>query len=122
MHAPVRVVAAWLALAAGAPAFAAPPAAGRYDARLCVTLGAGAPSCGPVDTQVLGGNRVLVRVSDIVYRLQLHSSQVEVVLMHGALPIDEFVANYEWAAGPVLGFVDVDKRTRYELHFAAPAR
>ena len=113
-----------LALAAGGtPALAAPPAAGRYEARLCVTLGAAAPSCGPVDTQVLGGaSRVLVRVSDIVYRLQLHSSQVEVVLMHGAVPIDEFVANYEWADGPVLEFVDVDKRTRYALHFGGPAR
>ena len=114
--------AALLGLAAAASARAEPPAAGRYDAQLCVTLGAAAPSCGPADAQVLRGNRVLVRISDIVYRLQLHSSQADVVMMHGALQIDGFVANYEWAAGPALEFVDADKQTRYALRLGAPAR
>jgi hypothetical protein len=122
MRAPCGVAVAALVLAAAAPVRAEPPAAGRYDARLCVTLGAAAPSCGPTETQVLSASRVHVRISDVVYRLQLHSSQVEVVLMHGAVPVDEFVANYEWTAGPALEFVDVDKRTRYALHFAGPAR
>ena len=83
-----------------------------------MTLGAATPTCGPADAQVLRGNRVLVRISDIVYRLKLNSSQAEVVLMHGAMQIDEFVANYEWA-GPALEFVDTDKRTRYELRLGA---
>ena len=60
------------------------------------------------------GNRVLLRISDIVYHVKLRSSQADVVLMHGATQIDEFVANYEWE-GATLAFVDADKRTRYEL-------
>jgi hypothetical protein len=113
--------AAWL-LALAVPASAEPPAAGRYDAQLCVTLGDAAPSCGAADAQVLRGNRVMVRVSDIVWRLKLNSSQVEVVMMHGAMQIDEFVANYEWADGPALEFVDADKRTRYALRLSPSAR
>jgi plasmid stabilization system protein ParE len=107
-----------LLLAAALPAAAEPPTAGRYDAQLCVSLDAAAPSCGPADAQVLRGNRVLVRVSDIVYRLKLNSSQAEVVLMHGAMQIDEFVANYAWTES-ALEFVDADKRTRYELRLSA---
>jgi len=118
----VRGVALAGLLIASSATAADPPAAGRYDAQLCVTLGAAAPSCGPADAQVQRGNRVLVRISDIEYRLQLHSSQADVALMHGAMQIDAFVANYEWAAGPALEFVDADKQTRYELRLAAPAR
>lgn len=112
------VAAALLALAAGASR-ADPPAAGRYAAELCVTLGGAAPNCGPADAQVLRGNRVLVRVADIVWQLTLHSSQLDVVMMHGAMQIDGFVANYAWLAGPELEFVDADKRTRYALRLAA---
>jgi len=100
---------------AAAPALAQQaPATGRYEALMCVTLGDAAANCGPADAQMLRGGRVLVRISDIVYRLTLHSSQAEVVLMHGAMQIDEFIANYEWS-GTTLGFIDADKRTRYEL-------
>jgi hypothetical protein len=106
-----------LALAAS-QACAAPPAAGRYQASLCVALGAAEASCGPADAEVFRGNRVLVRISDIVYRLKLNSSQAEVVLMHGAMQIDEFIAVYEWE-GATLAFVDADKRMRYELRLGA---
>lgn len=109
-----RATAAAATALAAAAAFAAPPSVGRYDAQLCVQLGEAAPSCGPADAQVLRNQRVLVRISDIVYQLTLHSSQAEVVLMHGAMQIDEFVANYEWE-GATLAFVDADKRTRYAL-------
>jgi hypothetical protein len=109
-------------LIAASAAAADPPAAGRYDAQLCVTLGAAAPSCGPADAQVQRGNRVRVRISDIEYRLQLHSSQLDVVMMHGAMQIDGFVANYAWTPGPALEFVDADKHTRYELRLTPPAR
>ena len=121
---PPRLIgaAALAALVLTGPALAGPPAAGRYDAQLCVKLGEAEPSCGAVDAQVLRGNRVLVRASDIVWRLKLNSSQLEVVMMHGAMQIDEFVANYEWAAGPALEFVDADKRTRYELRLSGPVR
>jgi hypothetical protein len=105
---------------ATAPAWSQPPATGRYGARLCVQLGTAQPSCGPVDAQVLPGSRVLVRISDIVYQLKLRSSQAEVVMMHGAMQIDEFVASYEWE-GSTLAFVDAEKSTRYEL-ILRPAR
>ncbi len=114
----MKVIALALLLGVGMPAAAHPPAAGRYDAQLCIALGAAAPSCGPAEAQVQRGNRVLVRVSDIEYRLKLKSSQAEVIMMHGTTQIDEFVANYEWT-GPALEFVDADKRTRYELRLGA---
>ncbi len=118
-----RLATTLLLLALAAPAEAAPPGAGRYSAELCVTLDTAAPSCGPADAQVLrGGSRVLVRVADIVWQLQLHSSQLDVVMMHGAMQIDGFVANYEWLTGPALEFVDADKRTRYALRLTPAPR
>lgn len=103
---------------------AAAPPPGRYDARLCVTVAAAAaPDCGPAQVEVLRDRRLRVRISDIVWHLQLHSSQAEVVLMHGTMQIDEFVAAYDWA-GTALQFDDLDKRTRYELRLSPhqPAR
>jgi plasmid stabilization system protein ParE len=95
------------------PAHAA-PRAGNYDAQLCVSTAAAAPSCGPARVELHGNGLARVHVSDLVYRLQLRSSQVEVVLTHGAMQIDEFTAVYEWA-GTSLQFVDADKNARYEL-------
>jgi hypothetical protein len=92
----------------------AAPAAGSYDAQLCVATSAAAPSCGPAQVDLQAGGAARVRVSDFVYRLKLNSSQVEVALMHGAMLVDEFVAVYEWA-GNSLQFVDADKNARYEL-------
>lgn len=112
--------AAVLAALVALPA-AAQPASGRYDAQLCVRLGDASPSCGPVEAQLQQGNRLRVRISDIVYQLKLHSSQADVTLMHGAMLIDEFVAPYEWS-GSTLAFVDADKRTRYELTLRAGGR
>ncbi len=102
------------ALAGFAAAANAVPGAGSYDAQLCVATSAAAPSCGPAEVELQAGGAGRVRVSDFVYRLKLHSSQVEVALMHGAMLVDEFVAAYEWA-GNSLQFVDADKNARYEL-------
>ena len=100
--------------AAGANA----PALGRYDGQFCVTVASdSAASCGPAEVDVLRGRELRVRISDIVYRLKLNSSQVEVVLMHGTMQIDEFVALYDWA-GNALQFDDAEKRTRYELRLS----
>lgn len=118
-----RAVLPLLALVASA-AGANAPALGRYDGQFCVTVASDtAASCGPAEVDVLRGRELRVRISDIVYRLKLHSSQVEVVLMHGTMQIDEFVAAYDWA-GSALQFDDLDKRTRYELRLAPrkPAR
>jgi hypothetical protein len=100
-----------------------PPGPGRHPVRLCVQLldAAGEPNCGPAEASVRPGNRLRVQVSDIVYRLELHSSQVDVVLMHGSMQIDGFTAFYDWK-GSTLQFIDLDKRTRYEVRFkTAPA-
>jgi hypothetical protein len=113
-----------LLLALAAPAAGAnAPALGRYDGQFCVSVAAAAAECGPAEVDVLRDRQLRVRISDIVYRLKLSSSQVEVVLMHGTMQIDEFVAAYDWA-GTALQFDDLDKRTRYELRLSPrkPAR
>ena len=101
-------------LSAAAAAAPAAPAVGRYDAQLCVTLSAAAPSCGAAEVEWQRDGHVRVRVDDISYRLRLRSSQVEVVLTHGAMQIDEFVAPFEWV-GSSLQFEDAAKGARYEV-------
>ena len=100
------------------PAHADEPELGRYDGQFCVTVGDAAADCGPALVDVLRERRLNVRISDIVYRLKLNSSQVDVVLMHGTMQIDGFFANYEWAADNTLQFYDIDKRTNYALRLA----
>jgi hypothetical protein len=102
------------ALAAATGAHAQAPAPGRYDGELCVATGDAAPDCGPVQVQLQRGGVLQVRIADIEYRLQLHSSQLDLVLMHGTMQIDGFTANYEWA-GRALQFRDPDKPVSYRL-------
>ena len=111
----IFAAAAWLASTA---AGAAPPALGRYPAQLCVAGPGAEPACGPVEIEWRASGRARVRVSDIVYALHLSTSQVAVVLKHGAMQIDAFTATYEWD-GPTLRFVDADKNVRYEVRPAA---
>ena len=102
-----------LALLLAAHAATAAPAAGTYDARLCVTVASQEPTCGPAQAR-LAGNRLQVQVSDIVYRLQLKSSQAEVALMHGNMQIDEFTGSFDWV-GSALHFSDPTKKASYEV-------
>ena len=103
------------AVALGAPAAAAGPAPGRYQATLCVSPAASAPaSCGPAELEVRSASRAQVRVADIVYRLHLRPDQVDVATMHGNMQVDEFSAEYVWRDG-VLSFLDADKQARYEV-------
>jgi hypothetical protein len=121
---PPRRLTGLLLVAVATSAAAAPPAPGRYDARLCVQSLADAAKpadCGPVDLLVQRGNRAQLRVADLVYRLQWHSSQVDVVLMHGSMQIDGFTAFYEWK-GTTLEFADRDQRLRYEVLVGDPDR
>jgi hypothetical protein len=114
----MRRAAFLLLLMAASAASANTPALGRYDGQFCVTVASdSAAHCGPAEVDVLRGRELRVRISDIVYRLKLNSSQLEVVLMHGTMQIDEFVATYDWA-GTALQFDDLDKHTRYELRLA----
>lgn len=106
-----------LSMLAASPPASAGPATGRYEARLCVTNALQAPNCGPVTVDLRAAGVVLMRVSDIVYDLKLHSSQVDVVLKHGAMQIDWFTANYEWQ-GDELHFFDAEKRVRYAVRLS----
>ena len=110
-----------LALAAGGLAAAPPPARpepGRHAAELCVATLPKPASCGPAQVDLRADGSLRMRVDDIVYNLKLHSSQVDVIVMHHVVQIDEFTAPYEWL-GPTLQFVDNERRSRYELRFPA---
>ena len=111
-------------LASAALAHAA-PAVGRYTGRLCVTTAVGAPECGSARVALRTARKAEVRISDLLYSLTLHSSQVDVVLKHGAMQIDGFTATYEWkGAGPgqTLHFVDAAKGVHYEVQFISRDR
>lgn len=103
-----------LALPWAAGPGAAQPASGRYDGRLCVATGEAPAECGAVAITVRSAKDVRVQIADIVYRFALHSSQLDLVLMHGAMQIDGFTANYQWE-GRALVFNDPDKAVRYRL-------
>jgi len=94
------------------------PAVGRHAAELCVATTDAAPSCGPAQVDLRRNGSARVQVDDVVYRLQLHSSQVEVVLMHGAMQIDEFTVPYAWV-GRSLQFKDDERHVRYEVRFTS---
>jgi hypothetical protein len=109
----MRGVALALVAAAGAASAAPPP--GRYAATLCVSTSAAKPaSCGAAEFELRSKGRADVRVADVVYRLHLRPSQVDVKTMQGRMEIDEFSAFYEWR-GDVLTFTDPDKNVRYEV-------
>ena len=107
---------------AAAPA-AAPgqPGIGRHAAELCVATTPNAvPHCGLAQADVGIDGKLRVRVDDVVYHLQLRSSQLDVVLMHGAVQIDAFSAPYEWQGG-ALKFSDSERAARYEIRFSERA-
>jgi hypothetical protein len=91
-----------------------PPPPGNYDAVMCVTVGAGAASCGPVTADIGSAGQALVRISDIAYRLEVYADQLGVTLFHGTMQIDGFFAPYQWR-GNNLQFSDPEKGTRYEV-------
>jgi hypothetical protein len=99
---------------AGVLSIAAPPPAGTYDARLCVSTGSAPQHCGPVTVDLGDAGLALVRISDIAYRLEVYGGQLGVTLFHGTMQIDGFFAQYQWN-GSLLRFVDQEKNTRYEL-------
>lgn len=113
-----RLAVALLAVAAGS-ACAVPlarPEAGRHLAELCVATLPKPASCGPAQADLRADGRLLMRVDDIVYHLKLNSSQVEVVVMHNRVQIDEFTVPYEWV-GTTLQFKDDDRNSVYEIRF-----
>jgi len=115
---PFALAAALLGPAAGAQ----PAAPGRYAGQLCVaTQAQKEPTCGAAEVDVPSTRRLTVRVSDIVYRLALRGSQLDVTTMHGNMQIDEFSAAYKWS-GDTLLFGDPAKDARYEIRVGAKKR
>jgi hypothetical protein len=106
-------------LACAAAGAAGPPAAGRYVAQMCVAVPNAEPTCGRADIEWRAADRAVLRVSDVAYWLRLRTSQLEVVLKHGAMQIDAFTATYEWD-GATLRFFDADKSVRYEIRSQTP--
>ena len=92
------------------------PGDGLYDGELCVATGTQAPNCGAAALSLSHG-RAKVRVSDVVYDLELHDGQLDVMLIHGSTLIDVFSADYFWENG-VLRFIDNDRRVQYRVRFA----
>ena len=112
-----------LAVALLGPAAGAQPAApGHYQGQLCVATQADAePTCGAAEVDMTSARRLSVRVSDIVYRVTLRGSQLDVTTMHGNMQIDEFSAAYKWS-GDTLLFGDPAKDARYEIRVGAKKR
>lgn len=112
-------VAAILSACAGLPQ---PPLDGSYDGELCVANAAQAPHCGPVEAWLFnGGGNAQVLVSDIVYRLSLKDGRLELMLVHGQMPVDRFSAAYRWS-GDVLRFTDLERSVHYSIRFSDPPR
>ena len=123
MSARRRLAALALAVGVAGAAQADAPPPGRYAAQFCVAVGDAQADCGPAQVEVRRARKLAVRIADLAYHLELASSQVDVVLMHGSMQIDGFFASYEWD-GRTLRFLDLDKHTRYALEIAplAPRR
>jgi hypothetical protein len=123
----MRALVLALAAVAGASAAAAdtpsirPTQPGRYDATLCVRHADEAPSCGAAELELRGGGVVRVHVSDIVYQVRVGPAPGEVLVLQGAMQIDEFVSGAAWS-GALLRFEDAEKRLRYEVEVAAARR
>ncbi len=66
------------------------------------------------------GGTLRVQVSDIAYTVHVRPRQAAVVVMHGAMQIDEFLTDARWD-GSALRFADADKQVRYEVRVGAPA-
>ncbi|MEO5696262.1 MAG: hypothetical protein ABIQ60_03900 [Burkholderiaceae bacterium] len=107
--------AALLSSAALAVDGSAPPS-WHASAELCVATPVDSQRCGPAQADRLADGTIRLRIDDIAYQLQLRSREVDVVLMHGTLQVDDFSAPFEWI-GDVLRFVDIARGLRYEIRF-----
>ena len=106
-----------LVVASASPEALARPEGVRPAAQLCVATLPKAPSCGPAQVDLRADGTLRVRIDDIVYRLRLRSSQVEVVVMHNVVQVDEFTVPFQWV-GNTLQFRDDDRNSAYEIRFA----
>ena len=110
-------VALLVSAACGVPAAPlARPEPGRHAAEFCVATLPKPASCGAIEAELRSDGSLRFRIDDIRYTLQLHSSQVDVIVMHNIVQIDGFTVPYEWA-GNTLQFNDDDRNSRYEIRF-----
>ena len=119
-----RVLLAALPALASAALAAAPPALpglGRHAVELCVATLPKPPSCGAAQVDLRADGTLRLRVDDVVYDLRLYSSQVEVIVMHNIVQIDEFKVPYTWV-GSTLQFRDQERNSMYEIRFGQDKR
>ena len=110
-----------LAVAGAASARAVGPPPGQGQATLCVSTSSRPANCGPAQSDVAADGSIRLRIDDIVYQMRLRSTQVDIVLMHGSVQIDEFTAPFVWS-GTTLRFSDDERESRYEVRFARRAQ
>ncbi len=111
----------WAAAALGAVVGATPgaPPAGLYDARLCVTVSAQAPHCGPAEALIRANGDLRVRVHDIAYHLSFEQGALLGITTHGNMQVAEFASSYRWV-GTTLMFGDGPRGLQYELQLGSP--
>lgn len=103
----------------GAAVPKASPAAGHYDARLCVTVSTQPAQCGAADAQVSPEGEVRLRVHDITYLLSFEQGVLLGVTLHGSMQVAEFVSSYRWS-GDTLMFGDGPRGLQYEVQLRPP--
>ena len=89
---------------------------GRHEVELCVAVAENTPSCGPAEALVDDRGGIHVRISDILWHIDVQPGAVDVTVMHGTMQIDEFLAVGDWA-GTRLKFHDRKKNARYDVRF-----
>ncbi|MCR5884535.1 hypothetical protein LRS03_17430 [Rhizobacter sp. J219] len=98
----------------------ATPAPGHYDAQMCVTLNANAPTCGPLQAHIDADGTLTLRVDDIRYVLSFEQGLMVGITMHGNMQIAEFLSSYRWA-GHTLLFGDRSRHAQYEVQLKTRA-
>jgi len=101
-----------------APHAVAAPAAGHYEATLCVAVAQKPPQCGPADVRWDGSGYASVRINDLDYRLWLAPGKLIVILMHGSMQVQEFDTAYAWQ-DHTLKFADTERELGYEVTLGA---
>lgn len=97
----------------------AAPAAGQYDARMCVTVNTQPAQCGAADAQVSPEGELRLRVHDITYLLSFEQGVLLGVTLHGSMQVAEFVSSYRWS-GDTLMFGDGPRGLQYEVQLRPP--
>jgi len=109
-----------LLVAAAAAGAAGAPAAGQYEARLCVTVAAQPPNCGPAQARLAADGSVRIQVDDIAYHLSFEQQGMLVgFTTHGNMQVAEFLSSYRWI-GSTLMFGDRERGLQYELLLGTP--